>query len=1656
MRNLKKILALVLALVMSLSLMATAGAASFPDVDAENPYATAIEVLDGLKVFQGFEDGTFKPTDTLNRAQAAVLVYRIATGDVENKYLDNYTYMQQSKFADLDGYNWAKGYINYCQNAGIVVGTSATTFNPGAPVTGYQLMVMLLRTLGYGKAGEFTDPKGWELQTASIAEREGILKNVTGGDFGAPAPRQMVAEILFRGLLHETMQYSPLTPDGYTKSGETLGKRVGLSEVEGVVMANELASLLDNDVLAEGKTQLDDNLIDYTTDFDDIGERKLAYLKDGKTVLSIEDSSKNTREFTLDASSLKDLLKKASLNAGDAEHFINFAEVDKYTTPYRIRYVLQVEDDGTGTKVLVGSDNVAQDVADSIKAANGAAVVEYNDATDDEISVVLKPKSEVSRVDLKWMEYIFADGDLSTTSTYEVGEIYVNTQSTKDISDDPDYYYEKFVETFLTYDDNKTTIDGNEKGNWLKVIDNDADGKADYVLKVIYTGAQVERIKNDKITLDVKNHALASHDRLSDGVRDNEVNTLTSQTVVNMSDEALEEGDVVYYAIIDGVARAYKAEMVTATIDKINRNTKSTTTTDGDEYFESAVCNHILDPEYMDEVTDLVGKVSFDLYFDRGGWLLTFIKSNRAGDFKLITDGWFNSTKTGDEYAARVYNDEEGKQEIVDLTSGGSKFIGRDVVYVDGKGVAHTTDNNDWDALKYFGATADIAADSSALDNNMAGAPNYDPDQIQAGKTPADLNGGYVTDTNVLHNRIKTTVASIDEEGNILPVEDYRITGRYNHLMIALGNDKIPTSAYSSGTPYVTDGDTAYDENPEDENGAPITNVELRALNTTKYYVVWPAGSGVGVKAFTGYASAGDIVKLASNRGSKGLELVEDIYAVGTQTVRENDHRDDEYYYTADIVVVELNAAPTSARDIVLLVDDEGQVSSTGLRHVQVIEPDGSSKWIDVKNNPNLTLARDNYDKKIQPGLYFREEAGDEIYTLEWMDADDILAAECFITGQVQTVVKTGKQDYVIVNPADDVTVQNSGDVVNVANEDTVQPIITESAKFYTLGYGVSNAAGYKKEAANLSDEDAEDYRTVLNSKVEGVEKGSAGDPALNRDFYLERDKTSYYYNDVLIRYNDKNQIVWAVSFQNTFDSKGTPDYAQQVWANVVPAAVEEEEKPEVITFTDVTVKGVEVVDGAVTISKAASDDATTAGIAFTSNADTVSVYFEGTKKTVAEASDVWTEAVGAVAAGTYQIILEKKGLDPVTKTVTVTVADAGSDASISSLKIKGIEVTSADIPTLEYGQATIRKPVVVDYDTNQTDALHIEVTTNDPNASWAVTTAGDCGVTKGDTDALTVGANKNVVITVTAEDRTTTAVYTLADLTVEDAPLTLAGAATYTNSKYKIGGLPEAGTALDTTTAKVGYTKDITIIAAADTPASNEVTEVSYTIAGGTKVVLGEEAGTYTIEAAKLAGKTGAIVVTVTETAFGLTAKAGAATVTGGSEIKIVGGSGTALDATGEGVSNRTDLVFTVDASDNAHYVSEVTYDIDGAGAETIEAVDGKYTISAEELEGATEVEIDVTEESLIVVTNKTGAAVVIAVNDAAEGESVATDGTIGIMPGDTIKVVTAADKKPVISNNTSAVLSAPVESGTNLVWTISGIDADGNLTLEGYFPMP
>ena len=67
----KKFLSLVLALVMTMSLVTiSAGAADFTDDDSIT-YKEAVDVMTAIGVVDGYTDGAFQPQNTVNRGQAA-------------------------------------------------------------------------------------------------------------------------------------------------------------------------------------------------------------------------------------------------------------------------------------------------------------------------------------------------------------------------------------------------------------------------------------------------------------------------------------------------------------------------------------------------------------------------------------------------------------------------------------------------------------------------------------------------------------------------------------------------------------------------------------------------------------------------------------------------------------------------------------------------------------------------------------------------------------------------------------------------------------------------------------------------------------------------------------------------------------------------------------------------------------------------------------------------------------------------------------------------------------------------------------------------------------------------------------------------------------------------------------------------------------------------------------------------------------------------------------------------------------------------------------------------------------------------------------------------------------------------------------------------
>ena len=248
MRNLKKFLALVLAMIMAMSLMVTANAAgNYSDMaDVTPQFVEAVDVLSGMKVFQGDEKG-FRPGDTITRAEVATIVYRLSTGDATGERMKLYS--TYGNFSDVKPDDWFAGAVGYCANAGYIKGKTPTTFAPYAEVTGYEALAMILRAVGYDKNGEFTGAT-WETNVASLSTQLDLLKNINAthyaGTLHNTARRDVVAELLFQSAQVPTVTYTPAF--GYqtgnvtagSVSKESLGlKYYGLTPTTRIILGNQ-------------------------------------------------------------------------------------------------------------------------------------------------------------------------------------------------------------------------------------------------------------------------------------------------------------------------------------------------------------------------------------------------------------------------------------------------------------------------------------------------------------------------------------------------------------------------------------------------------------------------------------------------------------------------------------------------------------------------------------------------------------------------------------------------------------------------------------------------------------------------------------------------------------------------------------------------------------------------------------------------------------------------------------------------------------------------------------------------------------------------------------------------------------------------------------------------------------------------------------------------------------------------------------------------------------------------------------------------------------------------------------------------------------------------------------------------------------------------
>lgn len=181
-----RLISLILAVMMVVSMGITASAENTDKIANEE----ALDFLVKLGVFGGYEDGSLKANEMVERDEMAKIIFVLYTTFSEAG-------AGTESFADVPADNWAAGYVSWCSANNIVGGYGDGRFGPDDKVTYDQALKMVCGALGYKDwDSRFwpTDVRRTALTTLGLGEN---LSNVKGSDY---VTRAQIAQIVYNAL----------------------------------------------------------------------------------------------------------------------------------------------------------------------------------------------------------------------------------------------------------------------------------------------------------------------------------------------------------------------------------------------------------------------------------------------------------------------------------------------------------------------------------------------------------------------------------------------------------------------------------------------------------------------------------------------------------------------------------------------------------------------------------------------------------------------------------------------------------------------------------------------------------------------------------------------------------------------------------------------------------------------------------------------------------------------------------------------------------------------------------------------------------------------------------------------------------------------------------------------------------------------------------------------------------------------------------------------------------------------------------------------------------------------------------------------------------------------------------------------------------------
>ena len=270
----KKIIAVILAVIMIMSLATVAFAAnSFTDI-SNSKNKEAIETLYELGVIDGYSKTKFGPKLTLSRAEACAVMVRALYGD-------KIVYWTNS-FTDVPARAWYASYVDVAVYYDIMHGHSATTFAPDEDITYDQMATLVLNALGYN-APQLSGT--WPENVERIANILGLYDNTSRFVLGSDViTREDACQMLYNALdcsvveyvrgrivetdqtLYEAMgfEYEP-TPAPTPDPVKPVNPPVADNQVFGIVKSAETYTYGENHEYMGYEIEFYDNATEYKT-----------------------------------------------------------------------------------------------------------------------------------------------------------------------------------------------------------------------------------------------------------------------------------------------------------------------------------------------------------------------------------------------------------------------------------------------------------------------------------------------------------------------------------------------------------------------------------------------------------------------------------------------------------------------------------------------------------------------------------------------------------------------------------------------------------------------------------------------------------------------------------------------------------------------------------------------------------------------------------------------------------------------------------------------------------------------------------------------------------------------------------------------------------------------------------------------------------------------------------------------------------------------------------------------------------------------------------------------------------------------------------------------------------------------------------------------